>query len=417
MHRRIVITSAIAFFLVGLVTIFAVFAMRGEMVDDASNARKRDEPIVSIGSLRLLSAVGDVIPNTWSIIFQDNAPMDLIIDQIVSRTSCTIRDSYADVKILSVTCPTLSLTSLVTLGIVLRYGVSYEPELRWTSEQTQSNAPWGLDRTDQRNLPLSGTYTTGGIDGTGVDVHVLDTGVYAAHTNFGGRVRAGYDAIGDGAATTTDCQGHGTHVAGTIGGSTFGIAKNVQIYASRVLGCDGRGSTSGIISAIRWAVAMSTSRRKVINMSLGGAGTSTSLDQAVADATSRGVVVVVAAGNENQDACNVSPARAPSAITVMASDRSDVRGSFSNYGSCADIIAPGVNIVSASHQSTTGAAGMSGTSMAAPHVAGVAALVLQAFPSYTPAQVANHIISTSTTGKFSNLPANSPNRLLFWSRP
>lgn len=276
---------------------------------------------------------------------------------------------------------------------------------------------WGIDRVDQRDLPLNGQYNPGNYDGSSVEVHVLDTGVWAAHQDFNGRVVAGYDASpNDGVPPTEDCQGHGTHVAGTIAGRTYGLAKNAPIFASQVLGCDGSGSTTGIANAIRWVADRVTNKKKVINMSLGG-GASQYLDQAVAYAVSKDVTVVVAAGNENQDACNVSPAREPTAITVVASDRNDARASFSNYGTCTDIVAPGVDIVSARYRTTNQATTMSGTSMASPHVAGIATLIQDAFPSFNPQQVADYMLQTSTPNTITGLPAGTPNKFLYWAPP
>ncbi len=272
---------------------------------------------------------------------------------------------------------------------------------------TQTGATWGLDRIDQTSLPLSGSYTYNN-DGSGATVYVVDTGIRATHTDFGGRATAGYTAINDGNGTN-DCNGHGTHVAGTVGGAMWGVAKGADLVAVRVLDCNGSGSNSGVVSGINW-VAANRSGPSVINMSLGG-GASTSTDTAVRNAHNAGVTVVVAAGNENQNACNVSPARAPEAITVGSTTSSDARSSFSNWGSCVDIMAPGSSIRSASAANNTGSTTMSGTSMASPHVAGAAALYLTANPSATPAQVASALTGNAVTGKLTGLNG-SPNRLL-----
>ncbi|GAA4129464.1 S8 family peptidase [Nocardioides fonticola] len=273
---------------------------------------------------------------------------------------------------------------------------------------TQSNATWGLDRIDQRNLPLSSTYSYTAT-GSGVRAYVIDTGIYAANTQFGSRVAAGATAINDGRGTT-DCNGHGTHVAGTIGGSTYGVAKAVTLVPVRVLDCSGSGSNSGVIAGMDW-VASNAVKPAVANMSLGGAADAAT-DAAVARMTSAGVTVVVAAGNDNTDACSSSPARAASAITVAASTNTDARASFSNYGSCVDIFAPGQNITSAWIGSTTATNTISGTSMASPHVAGVAALYLQGNPSASPATVASALTSGATSGVITGANG-SPNRLLY----
>ncbi|WP_380164144.1 S8 family peptidase [Jannaschia sp. R86511] len=273
---------------------------------------------------------------------------------------------------------------------------------------TQNNATWGLDRIDQRNRPLSGTYTYGPT-GAGVDTYIIDTGVLATHREFTGRMGAGATAINDGRGTS-DCNGHGTHVAGTVAGTTYGVAKGATVIPVRVLGCNGSGSNSGVIAGIDW-VAANASGPSVANMSLGG-GASTATDAAVQRAVSAGVTMVVAAGNENQNACNVSPARAANAITVASTTSTDARSSFSNYGSCVDIFAPGSSITSAWYQSTTQTRTISGTSMASPHVAGAAALYLQRNPSASPATVAGSLVANSTTNVVSGANG-SPNRLLF----
>jgi subtilisin family serine protease len=235
-----------------------------------------------------------------------------------------------------------------------------------------STSVWGLDRIDQRSLPLDGRYDSEGKAGVGVRAYVIDTGVRATHAEFGGRVGSGFTAISDGRGTN-DCNGHGTHVAGTVGGTKYGVAKEVALVPVRVLDCNGSGTMSGVIAGVSW-VSNNATLPAVANMSLGGSA-SQSLDDAVNASINKGITYVVAAGNENQDACNVSPARVKAAITVGASNSSDARASFSNYGSCVDIFAPGVGIPSAWYTGDNSAATLNGTSMAAPHVAGVVALL------------------------------------------
>ncbi|MBD8527390.1 S8 family peptidase [Pseudoxanthomonas sp. CAU 1598] len=273
---------------------------------------------------------------------------------------------------------------------------------------TQNNATWGLDRIDQASLPLNGTYV---YDTTASNVHayIIDTGIRASHNDFGGRVSGGYSAINDGNGTH-DCQGHGTHVAGTVGSATYGVAKGVRLYPVRVLGCDGSGTNSGVIAGIDW-VRTNHSAPAVANMSLGG-GASSAVDSAVANLSSAGVTVVVAAGNDSSSACNYSPARAPSAITVGSTTSSDSRSSFSNYGSCLDIFAPGSSILSTSNGSNSATATLSGTSMASPHVAGAAALYLAGNPSASPSQVTNALINAAVSNAVGNPGSGSPNRLL-----
>ncbi|MGA3487925.1 S8 family peptidase [Micromonosporaceae bacterium DT55] len=275
---------------------------------------------------------------------------------------------------------------------------------------TQTNPPsWGLDRIDQRNRPLNSSYTYPNT-ASNVRAYIIDTGISRSHTDFGGRAVTGYDAVTSGGAAN-DCNGHGTHVAGTVGGTRYGVAKNVRLVAVRVLNCSGSGTNAGVIAGINWVTANAV-KPAVANMSLGG-GASTTIDNAVANSINSGISYAIAAGNSNANACNYSPARVPAAITVGATTSTDARASYSNYGSCLDIFAPGSSITSAWHTSTTASNSISGTSMAAPHVAGAAALVLSANPSYTPAQVTSYLTGNATTGVVTSPGSGSPNRLLF----
>ena len=265
---------------------------------------------------------------------------------------------------------------------------------------SQTNAPWGLDRTDQRARPLNGTYNYTAT-GAGVTAYVIDTGIRLTHAQFGGRAVSGVDYVDGG--TAADCDGHGTHVAGTVGGSTYGIAKSVTLVAVRVLDCAGSGYTSDVIAGVDWVTGHHVgSAPAVANMSLGG-GASSALDTAVSNSINDGVSYAVAAGNGNivgvaQDACKSSPARVGAAITIGATNSSDQKASWSNYGACVDFFAPGVSIVSAGVSGDTATATMSGTSMAAPHVAGVAALYLQNNTSASPATVRNALYDLTTKG-------------------
>jgi len=278
-----------------------------------------------------------------------------------------------------------------------------------TVNATQSNPTWGLDRTDERSLPMNGAYFYSNT-GSGVTAYIIDTGIRADHTDFGGRVVGGVTAINDGRGSG-DCNGHGTHVAGTVGGKAYGMAKSVRLFAVRVLDCEGSGSNSGVIAGVDW-VTYNHKKPAVANMSLGG-GASRALDDAVSNSISAGVTYAVAAGNESQNACNTSPARVSAALTVGASTKSDYRASFSNYGSCLDLFAPGRDITSAWYTGSSATRTISGTSMAAPHVAGFAALILQSNPGASPSAVSNYIKDTATSGALSSIGSGSPNRLLY----
>ncbi len=289
------------------------------------------------------------------------------------------------------------------------FRVAYvEEDQIMTLDATQANPPWGLDRIDQRARPLNASYTFNWT-GSGVRAYVIDTGIRTAHTQFGGRAAVSFDAFG---GNGQDCNGHGTHVAGTIGGSTFGVAKSVQLRAVRVLNCSGSGTNSGVIAGVDW-VRLNHQAPAVANMSLGG-GASSALDTAVNNLHNANVSIAVAAGNNNgANACNVSPARAANAITVGSTTTTDARSSFSNVGTCLDIFAPGSGILSAWATSNTATATISGTSMASPHVAGVAALFKQANPTASSTTIRNAIVNGATTNVVTNAGTGSPNRLLY----
>ncbi|MCU4529448.1 S8 family peptidase [Acinetobacter sp. P1(2023)] len=275
---------------------------------------------------------------------------------------------------------------------------------------TQSNPDWGLDRIDQKTLPLNSAYSYLQT-GSGTTAYIVDTGILSTHQQFSGRVLSGYTAISDGNGTT-DCNGHGTHVAGTVGGSTYGVAKNVSLVPIRILGCDGSGASSNVIAGLDW-ILKNGKKPAVVNMSLGG-GASTSLDSAVENLFNNGYVMVVAAGNSNTDACSSSPARVSKAITVAATDNTDTRASYSNYGSCVDIFAPGSQINSSWIGSNTATKVLNGTSMATPHVAGVVAEMLQSTPTATPQTISTNLLNQASTNVVKS-PSGSPNRLLYKS--
>ncbi|TWP44782.1 S8 family serine peptidase [Lentzea tibetensis] len=274
---------------------------------------------------------------------------------------------------------------------------------------TQQNPPsWGLDRVDQRDLPLSNSYTYD-TTASSVTAYVIDTGVRTTHQTFGGRATWGTNTSGDG--NNSDCHGHGTHVAGNIGGSQYGLAKAAKVVAVKVLNCQGSGTTAGVVGGIDWVTANAV-KPAVANMSLGG-GADATLDSAVRRSIAAGITYAIASGNSNTDACTTSPARVTEAITVNASTRTDTRASFSNFGTCTDIFAPGEGITSSWNTNDTATNTISGTSMATPHVAGAAALWLETHRTDTPAQVAAGLFAASTANKVTNPGTGSPNRLLF----
>jgi subtilisin family serine protease len=289
--------------------------------------------------------------------------------------------------------------------------VSYvQQNHRFRTSATQTNPPsYGLDRIDQRALPLNRAYSAT-TTAANVTAYIIDTGVRTTHQDFGGRATSGIDTV-DNDTDAADCNGHGTHVAGTVAGATFGVAKAAKIVGVRVLDCNGEGSDASVIAGIDW-VTRNAVKPAVANMSLGG-NLNDALDRAIRSSIASGVTYTVAAGNENADACTSSPARIAEAITVGATERNDKRAGFSNFGRCLDLFAPGSRITSTSNAADTAVQTLSGTSMASPHVAGAAALFLASNPNATPQQVQNALISKATIGKVRDAGLLSPNRLLF----
>jgi subtilisin family serine protease len=353
----------------------------------------------------LAADAGAAIANSYIVTFQAGTragDVPAVAQRLVRKYGGRVEESYTSA--LSGFHATMTRTQARRLAAhpAVR---SVEQDAVVTGDGVQNAPTWGLDRIDQTALPLSKSYTYR--SAAGVTAYVLDTGIRMTNQDFGGRARDGYDAI-DNDGKAQDCNGHGTHVAGTIGGAAYGVAKDIKLVGVRVLDCQGSGSYSAIIKGIDW-VTRNATKPAVANMSLGGT-TSSTLNDAVKKSIASGITYAIAAGNDNRDACKQSPASQPDAITVAATDNTDTRASFSNFGTCVDIFAPGVKILSTSSKSDTGTATMSGTSMASPHVAGAAALVLAANPSFTPKQVRDALVANASARVQDK--AGSPAKLL-----
>jgi subtilisin family serine protease len=351
---------------------------------------------------------GQAVPDGYIVVFKDNvsSPASEASD-IVKAQGGKLKYAYG--RALKGFAAELSPRAIQALRADPRIA-AIEQDQRVHLDATQLNpANRGLDRIDQRNLPLSNSYTFNRT-GAGVHFYGIDTGINLTHVDLTGRIGNGFDAVTIG-GNAADCNGHGTHTATTAAGTTFGVAKAATVHPVRVLDCSGSGFISTVIAGVDF-VTQNGLRPAVANMSLGG-GISTALDQAVAASIASGVVYAIAAGNNSGNACNTSPARVSSALTVAASTFTDARASFSNFGTCVDLFAPGVGITAGWIGSNTATMTISGTSMATPHVAGVAMLFLEANPTATPTQVANAINTNATAGLITSAGTGTPNRLLF----
>jgi len=359
---------------------------------------------------KLLKAKGKKIQGQYIVVLEDRLAED--VDAVADDLTYKHRGRKNHVYKNALKGFSAQLSEAEALALAADPRVAYvEEDGEVSITATQTGATWGIDRIDQRDLPLNSSYTYN-YDGTGVTAYIVDTGIKIGHTQFGSRRVTGYDAITSG-GSADDCNGHGTHVAGTVGGSTYGVAKNVTLVAVRVLDCSGNGTDSGVIAGIDWVTSNhAAGAPAVANMSLGG-GASTALDDALRRSIADGVSYAVASGNDSLNACNYSPARVAEALTVNSTTSTDARSSFSNYGTCTDLFAPGSSITSAWYTSTTATNTISGTSMATPHVAGVIALYLQQFGYQSPATVHAAIINNTTPNKVTNPGTGSPNRLLY----
>lgn len=370
-----------------------------------------------LGAKAPAEAAGQLIPGQYIVVFRDRVgDVDAAVDEKMARRAArrAAKGDRAEARAARLRYRSALKGFAAELDAEDVAELRADPDVAYveqdqvvTLDATQTGATWGIDRVDQRALPLSGSYTYNAT-GTGVRVYIIDTGILSGHREFGGRASNPYNGV---AGSATDCNGHGTHVAGTVGGATYGVAKNALLRGVRVFSCSGGSATSTIIAGIDWVTANHI-KPAVANLSLGGPRSQASND-AVTRLANAGVFVAVAAGNSNQDACNFSPASAPGVTTVASSTRDDAKSSFSNFGGCVDLYAPGSSITSAWYTSTTAINTISGTSMASPHVAGVAALYKSSQGDASQATIDAWLKNNATANVITGNPTGTPNRLLF----
>ncbi|MFI7599121.1 S8 family serine peptidase [Actinoplanes sp. NPDC049681] len=383
----------------------AALALTTLGVPAAANAAPAEKAV-------LVAPGAEVVPDSYVVVLKENrTAVTGLARALASRHGGTVRQTYSH----ALRGFAATMNARQARWMAADPAVAYvQADVVHRASDTQTNPPsYGLDRIDQRNLPLNSAYTYS-TRAANVHAYIIDTGIRTTHQDFGGRATSGFDAVDGG--TADDCNGHGTHVAGTVGGTSYGVAKGVQLVAVRVLNCQGSGTTAQVVAGIDWVTA-NAQKPAVANMSLGG-GADTALDSAVTRSISSGVSYSIAAGNGllgifALDACTQSPARVPTAITVSAVDSSDKKPSWANRGTCVDVFAPGINITSAWGTGDTATNTISGTSMATPHVTGAAALYLANHPAATAADVHSAIVSNATTGVVGSPGSGSPNRLLY----
>ncbi|MGH3762904.1 S8 family peptidase [Actinophytocola sp.] len=360
----------------------------------------------------LYAGSADAIEGSYVVVFKDSTMSARAVADQVASTAAEYGSEVSHTYRSALRGFAGTMSEQAARRLAADPGVAYVQQNRTVHLTTdQPNPPsWGLDRVDQRDLPLDANYSYS-TTASDVTAYVIDTGIRTTHQDFGGRATWGTNTTGDG--NDTDCNGHGTHVAGTIGGTSHGLAKEVDLVAVKVLNCAGSGSFAGVTAGIDWVTQHHTSGPAVANMSLGAQGSDAATENAVRNSINDGVTYGIASGNSNADACNFTPARVTEAITVNASTRTDARASFSNFGTCSDIFAPGQEITSAWNTNDTATNTISGTSMATPHVVGAAALYLAANPAASPAAVQDAMKAAATPDKITNPGTGSPNLLLF----